>query len=83
MYERYFDAVDGILRKVREANRESIPRAASLMADTIAANGIIHAFGSGHSQLLAIELAGVDIRHAALSPHSPQRRSEALFGGYR
>ena len=58
MYERYFDAVDGILRKVRDANRESIPRAASLMADTIAADGIIHAFGSGHSQLLAIELAG-------------------------
>jgi len=58
MYERYFDAVDGILRKVRHANRESIPRAASLMADTIAADGIIHAFGSGHSQLLAIELAG-------------------------
>jgi len=58
MYERYFDAVDGILRQVRDANRESIPRAASLMADTIAADGIIHAFGSGHSQLLAIELAG-------------------------
>lgn len=58
MYERYFDAVDGILRKVRDANRESIPRAASLMADTIAADGIVHAFGSGHSQLLAIELAG-------------------------
>lgn len=58
MYERYFDAVDGILRRVRDANRESIPAAASLMADTIAADGIVHAFGSGHSQLLAIELAG-------------------------
>jgi uncharacterized phosphosugar-binding protein len=58
MYEQYFDAVDGILRRVRDANRESIPKAASLIADTIAANGLVHAFGSGHSQLLAIELAG-------------------------
>ena len=58
MYERYFDAVDGILARVREANRESIPAAASVIADTIAADGIVHAFGSGHSQLLAIELAG-------------------------
>ena len=58
MYERYFEAVDGILARVREANRESIPAAASVIADTIAADGIVHAFGSGHSQLLAIELAG-------------------------
>jgi uncharacterized phosphosugar-binding protein len=50
--------VDNFLGRVRDANRDSIPRAASLMADTIAADGIIHAFGSGHSQLLAIELAG-------------------------
>lgn len=58
MYERYFDAVDEILRRVRDANREAIPAAASVLADTIAADGIVHAFGSGHSQLLAIELAG-------------------------
>jgi uncharacterized phosphosugar-binding protein len=58
MYERYFDAVDDILRRVRGANRESIPAAASVVADTIAADGIVHAFGSGHSQLLAIEMAG-------------------------
>ena len=58
MYERYFDAVDEILRRVREANRESIPAAASIIADTIAADGIVQCFGSGHSQLLAIELAG-------------------------
>jgi uncharacterized phosphosugar-binding protein len=58
MYERYFDAVDGILRRVRDANRESIPAAAAVIADTIAADGIVQAFGSGHSQLLAIEMAG-------------------------
>lgn len=58
MYLRYFDAVDAILRRVREANESSIPAAASVIADVIGSDGIVHAFGSGHSQLLAIELAG-------------------------
>jgi uncharacterized phosphosugar-binding protein len=58
MYQRYFDAVDAILGRVRDANRSSIPAAASVIADTIGSDGIVQAFGSGHSQLLAIELAG-------------------------
>jgi uncharacterized phosphosugar-binding protein len=58
MYLRYFDAVDAILGRVREANQSSIPAAASVIADTIGSDGIVQAFGSGHSQLLAIELAG-------------------------
>jgi uncharacterized phosphosugar-binding protein len=56
VYERYFDAVDRLLRMVRETNRHSIPAAASVIADTIAADGIVRAFGSGHSQILALEL---------------------------
>jgi uncharacterized phosphosugar-binding protein len=58
MSDQYFQAVEAILARVRETNRESIPAAAGILADTIAADGIVHAFGSGHSQLLAIELAG-------------------------
>jgi uncharacterized phosphosugar-binding protein len=58
MSDRYFDALDSLLARVREANRESMPAGASIIADSIAADGIVHAFGSGHSQLLAIELAG-------------------------
>ncbi|HEX6140344.1 MAG TPA: sugar isomerase domain-containing protein [Candidatus Limnocylindria bacterium] len=58
MSDRYFLALDEILARVREANRDSIADAAAIVADTIAADGIVHAFGSGHSQLLAIELAG-------------------------
>ena len=58
MYERYFEMAEQILAKVREANRESIPAAARIVADTIERDGIVHIFGSGHSQLLAIETAG-------------------------
>lgn len=65
MYEHYFDVLDATLARVRESNRDSIPAAARLIADTVAADGIVHAFGSGHSQLLAIELAG---RAGGLAP---------------
>lgn len=58
MSDQYFQAVEAILARVREANAASIPQAAGIIADTVAADGIVHAFGSGHSQLLAIELAG-------------------------
>jgi uncharacterized phosphosugar-binding protein len=58
MSDPYFVAVQEILSRVREANRQTIKAAASVVADTVADDGIVHAFGSGHSQLLAIELAG-------------------------
>jgi uncharacterized phosphosugar-binding protein len=58
MSDQYFQAVETLFARVREANRESIPQAAGVIADTVVADGIVHAFGSGHSQLLAIELAG-------------------------
>ena len=58
MHERYFETVQRILAQVREANRESIPAAARIVAETIERDGIVHVFGSGHSQLLAVEIAG-------------------------
>jgi uncharacterized phosphosugar-binding protein len=58
MYERYLDTLEHILAKVRETNRESLPLAASAVADTVAGDGLIHVFGSGHSELLAMEIAG-------------------------
>jgi uncharacterized phosphosugar-binding protein len=58
MYELYFDTLDRILGQVREANVESLPAAARIVADTVERDGLIHVFGSGHSELLAMEVAG-------------------------
>jgi uncharacterized phosphosugar-binding protein len=55
---RYFDAIGELLARAREANRESIPAAAAIVADTVEGDGLIQTFGSGHSQLLALEAAG-------------------------
>jgi uncharacterized phosphosugar-binding protein len=56
MSDRYFESVDRLLARVRETNRRSIPAAARIVADTVAADGIVRAFGSGHSGLLARDL---------------------------
>jgi uncharacterized phosphosugar-binding protein len=55
---RYLDAIDELLARARAANRDSIPAAASIVADTVEGDGVIQTFGSGHSQLLALEAAG-------------------------
>lgn len=78
----YFDALTRIMTRVREANRESIPRAAEALATAIAGGGIVHVFGSGHSQLLAMDMAG---RAGGLVPvsviYDPARgRAETLEG---
>lgn len=39
-----------------EANREVLRRAGKRIADSIAADGVLHTFGSGHSQILAAEI---------------------------
>ena len=36
--------------------QESILKAASLMCDSIEHDGLIHVFGSGHSQMFALEM---------------------------
>lgn len=38
------------------SEKENIKKAADLMSETIKNNGLIHAFGSGHSQMFALEL---------------------------
>ncbi len=55
---RYLDAIDERLAHLRTANETSIPAAAAIVADAVEGDGIIRLFGSGHSQLLAMEAAG-------------------------
>lgn len=56
--ERYIENVDLVVNKIRETQMENINLAASIMADTIANEGIIQAFGTGHSFAGALEIAG-------------------------
>ncbi|MCK1796709.1 SIS domain-containing protein [Streptomyces sp. XM4193] len=51
--ERFFDQAIELLTRVREAEAERITAAGALLADTIAAENRVFAYGAGHSALAA------------------------------
>lgn len=52
----YFTKLQALLRLIAEREAESMERAAQAVADAIAADGLIHFFGCGHSHLLCEEV---------------------------
>jgi len=54
-YERYFDRLGELLEELR-AQGPGIEAAATMIAESIAAGGIVHVFGSGHSHMMAEEV---------------------------
>jgi len=46
--ERFFEACDGVLRRIRETQAESIGEAATRIADAMAAGGALHFYDNGH-----------------------------------
>lgn len=56
MTSPYLDRIHHLLDQMAAANAEALPAAAAHLADAIANDGLIHAFGSGHSTLLAQEI---------------------------
>ena len=54
--QTYFDRVTALQHSVREENADALREAGRRIADSLAADGVLHTFGSGHSQILASEL---------------------------
>lgn len=54
--EEYLSKVMELLKKAGIGQKEAIERAAAVSADCIAAGGILHFFGAGHSHMLAEEV---------------------------
>ncbi|TLS45254.1 sugar isomerase domain-containing protein [Streptomyces montanus] len=81
----YFAALQANLTELATAEQPAIERAARAVAHSIAAGGVVHYFGSGHSQLVAIEplqraggLAPVNvIADPGLSPTAPRHAGAA------
>src|SRR5215208_974425 len=55
VFYEYIDALQRILERIKNEQAGNIKRAGSIVADTIANDGIIHAFGTGHSHIIAEE----------------------------
>ncbi|GAA1908204.1 sugar isomerase domain-containing protein [Lapillicoccus jejuensis] len=56
--EAFAAAASAAVRDVAAAQRDGVARAAALVADCIAADGVLQAFGTGHSEAFAMEVAG-------------------------
>ncbi|MFE0103394.1 sugar isomerase domain-containing protein [Streptomyces sp. NPDC059009] len=52
------DQVRTTIDRAVETNKDAVAATARLFADCVAADGVIHAFGTGHSQATALEISG-------------------------
>lgn len=67
-------------RLAESAMTGDIARASDLLADIVAADGVIHAFGTGHSEAFAMEVAG---RAGGLIPTSRLALRDVVMRGSR
>jgi uncharacterized phosphosugar-binding protein len=54
--DTFFETSNALQAKVRLSNADTLRTVGKLIADSIAADGVLHTFGSGHSQILAAEI---------------------------
>ncbi len=52
----YFDAVDGLLQKIRDSQAERISEAGRIFAECIEKGGWVYLFGSGHSVIPVLDV---------------------------
>jgi uncharacterized phosphosugar-binding protein len=77
--QAYLDALMPIMARVSEQAGGPVREAADLVAAALRAGGVVQAFGSGHSEALAMELAG---RAGGLVPTNRiSLRDVVIFGG--
>ena len=55
LLDRYFDAARAALGEVAATQAEPLEAAARRVADSVAAGGVLHLFGAGHSQSVALD----------------------------
>lgn len=68
-----------VLEQITESARADVARAAELIADCVRADGVIQAFGTGHSQAMVLEVAG---RAGGLVPTNRLSIADlVLYGG--
>src|SRR6516162_1653527 len=54
--DRYFEEAMKRLQRLRDSQREALDRAAEFCTEAIAADGLVHLFGCGHSRMMCEEM---------------------------
>jgi uncharacterized phosphosugar-binding protein len=78
-YQEYHRQLASVLDDVFSTQATAIETAASWMADSLAAGGVVHLFGSGHSHMIAEE---VFHRAGSLLPLNPMLDANLTFLGH-
>lgn len=55
VFLRYIEGLHAVLDRIKREQAAHIERAGRLVADSLSAGGVVHAFGTGHSHLIADE----------------------------
>jgi uncharacterized phosphosugar-binding protein len=75
----YLDLITTTIDRVATSQRDGVRKAAELILTALATDGVVHAFGTGHSEALAMEIAG---RAGGLVPTNRiALRDLVLYGG--
>lgn len=56
--EEYFAEIQQLLNRVYEKNRDTLRRLGPLIGESLAGGGVLHTFGSGHSEIISREIIG-------------------------
>ena len=83
---KYINAIDDVLNHILETQLENIEKAANIVADAIARDGLLYTFGTGHSHITAEDLTyraggliAVDaIMERSLTGHEKVAQSEYM-----
>jgi uncharacterized phosphosugar-binding protein len=73
-----FAEIRSILERVEHSQQDAVAEAAELIADSLASGGVLHVFGTGHSEALAMELSG---RAGGLIPTNKLALRDAVLLG--
>jgi uncharacterized phosphosugar-binding protein len=72
----YFASLQDILSRIASQQAEAIQQAGAIVAEAIAAGGVVHTFGSGHSHMIAEEAF---FRAGGLAPVNPILDETLIF----
>lgn len=84
--EKYFTTIKRLIERIEATQMEGVHRAAQMVADVVAAGGVIHAFGAGHTHILVEEIwcraggiaAVSPILDPGMMPHTGPRKGSLL-----
>ncbi len=76
MIEQYQQEISAVLARLWSTQTSALRRAAGWMADSIAADGLVHLFGSGHSVLPVLDMFP---RYGSFAGFSPMMDSRLMW----